>query len=310
MNCFTSKSILTFVIAFTLMTGMLLSPQSSTAQEAENSATTNQLETVGKKADESNFRSDPYTTTVGFPKTILQIKLPGSELIPKPNSDRHDPVVLRVVRSYAHGSDYRYDLEYIGLDPGSYDLADFLVRKDESKVGDLPEIRVQVNTLLPAGRIEPNTILASDSSFRSYYLPTLVAIGVLWLIGLLFIMFWGWSKTRKVQPALVRQSLADRIRPLVEQAEKGELSPQGQAELERLLTNYWRRKLRLNHLSAHKLRQQLRQHPEAGEMLSQLDRWLYDPGSSEGVDIGRLLHRYKGVDATEADGSEEAIASV
>jgi hypothetical protein len=248
---------------------------------------------VGKQANHSEVESDPYTSTVGYPKRILQIKFPGSELVPKPNADRTDPIVLRIIQSYQHGSDFRYDLEYIGLDPGSYNLSEFLVRKDESEVGELPELRVQINTMLPAGRIEPNGLLTKASGFASYYLPTVVVLGVLWLAGLLFILFWGWSKTRKVIPKSVQISFADRIKPLVEKAMAGELDPQGQAELERMLNDYWRDKLRLRHLSAHELRTELRQHPEASEMLTQLDRWLYDPGESDPVDIQRLLNRYK-----------------
>lgn len=256
-------------------------------------------ENDGKSASkvEQTVSTDPYTNTVGFPKTILQVKLPGSELVAKPNSDRTEPVVLRIIQSYQHGSDFRYDLEYIGLDPGSYNLADYFVRKDESEVGELPEIRVQVNTLLPAGRIEPHELVAKNSNFSSYYLPTLVVLGGLWLIGLLFILFWGWSKTKKVQPKSTKVTFAEKIKPLVEQAMEGELDPQGQAELERLLSNYWQNKLRLKHLTAHELRQTLRVHPEAGEMLGQLDRWLYDPGSDDNdVDVARLLRPYQVVE--------------
>ena len=57
--------------------------------------------------------------------------LPGSELEVKPIGER-TPIVLRIVRVFPHGTAFRYDLEYYGLEPGSFDLKDYLQRKDRS----------------------------------------------------------------------------------------------------------------------------------------------------------------------------------
>ena len=40
------------------------------------------------------------------------------------------PVVVRIADVYPHGSAFRYDLVYYGLEPGDYDLTEFLRRKD------------------------------------------------------------------------------------------------------------------------------------------------------------------------------------
>ena len=77
---------------------------------------------------------------VGISARLEQIVLPGSELKTRPLSDRQRPVVLRIEQTYPHGSDFRYDMVYYGLEPGEYDLRDYLLRVDGSPVNDLPPL--------------------------------------------------------------------------------------------------------------------------------------------------------------------------
>ncbi len=65
-------------------------------------------------------------STVGMPARIEQRVLPGSELEVRPIDDRRAPIVLRILGVYPHGTAFRYDFVYYGLDPGTYDLKDLL----------------------------------------------------------------------------------------------------------------------------------------------------------------------------------------
>src|SRR5687768_1974296 len=96
---------------------------------------------------------DQRHSTVGMPARIDQLVLPGSELEVKPLDDRKLPVVLRIAAVFPHGSAYRYDLVYYGLDPGTFDLKDYLRRKDGSSTVDLPTLKVEIQTLLPPGQV-------------------------------------------------------------------------------------------------------------------------------------------------------------
>src|SRR6516162_7818337 len=77
-------------------------------------------------ACQTSLHAEPSRSksTVGMPAKIEQLVLPGPELEAKPIEDRRAPLVLRVVESYAHGSAFRYDIVYYGLEPGAYDLRD------------------------------------------------------------------------------------------------------------------------------------------------------------------------------------------
>ena len=100
---------------------------------------------------------DVRNATVGVSAQIEQIVLPGSELNSKPQT-KDSPIVLRIVDRFPHGSDFRYDLEYYGLESGSWNLSDFLQRSDGTQTDGLPEIRVEIAAVLPPGQVEPNTL--------------------------------------------------------------------------------------------------------------------------------------------------------
>src|ERR1700682_441468 len=69
-------------------------------------------------------------TPVGIAGRVEQVVIPGPELEVVPHEDRKLPIRLRIVAVFPHGSAFRYDLEYQGLQTGTFDLKDYLRRKD------------------------------------------------------------------------------------------------------------------------------------------------------------------------------------
>ena len=89
-------------------------------------------------------------------------------------------------------------------------------------------------------------------------------------------------------------TLADRLRPLVDAALAGTLSEGQHAELERLLIGYWRKRLKLEHMSPAEAIRVMRQHEEAGALLRNLEEWLHKPGAkAEAAEIAALLRPYQ-----------------
>jgi hypothetical protein len=80
---------------------------------------------------------------------------------------------------------------------------------------------------------------------------------------------------------------------LVEAAAAGELGPEGQAQLERLLTGYWRERLALPELRMAEAVMRLKAHAEAGELLRALERWLHRPGGISATEVSVLLEPYR-----------------
>lgn len=238
---------------------------------------------------------DEREPSVGMRACIEDIVLEGSELKAKPAEDLDAPIVLRVRAARVHGTAFRYDLEYYGLDPGRFDLRDYLVRADGSSTAGLPAIPVDIQPLLPAGQVEPHPLMPRKVPEVGGY-RTLVTLAIVaWVVGLLAILWLGRRKRLlAAEQAEVVVTLADRLRPAVEAARRGDLDESGKAELERLLLAYWRRRLGLGEQKASRAMTQLRSHAEAGPLLRQLEVWLHQPGpGGDDVDVALLLEPYR-----------------
>ncbi len=240
------------------------------------------------------------TTTIGMPGKFIDLILPGTplEVIP---IERDAPVVVRILQTIGHGTDAnRYEIEYYCLEPGGYNLADYLRRTDGSTTDDLPEIKITVKDQLGAGQVKPNELTTKPTPRVGGYKLWLILGGIVWLLGLMAILLVGRKRMTAEEKAAKRLSLADRMQPLVEEAMRGELSGPKQAELERMLLTYWRRKLDLNDTVASEAIVTLRNHETAGELLRQLEGWLHMPADRrQTVDVAELLKPYKDVRASD-----------
>ena len=235
-------------------------------------------------------------TPVGIAGRVEQIVIAGPEVEVVPHEDRKLPIRLRIIAVYPHGSAFRYDLEYQGLQPGTFDLKDYLRRKDGSALSRAPAVPVKVVGTLPPGHVEPNAPTLGDSPVAGGYRLMQIAVGAVWYVGLMAILYYGFFR-RKPAPASEEaakpKSLAERLRPLVDGAIAGRLSQPELARLERTLIAYWRRRLQLEKAEPDQAIAALRAHAEAGPLLEQLDAWLHRPGTSASVDPARLLAPYQ-----------------
>ena len=257
----------------------------------------------------SAYAGDNETTTsVGVSMTWEGLVLPGPELEPKPIDDRKTAVVIRIVAVYPHGTDFRYDLAWYGLDPGTYNLCDFLQRKDGKPTSALPPALVEVKPIRPPGQVEPNKLTLDRPPQLGGYRTWLWVLGSLWILGLFALLAtFFFPRTKKLDAVgPMRETLADRLKPLVEGAIAGTLSTPEIAKLERALVNAWRKRLKLERTEAGEAFSLLRGNSEAGPLLAQLEGWLHRPGEREPVDVSRLLEPYRNMPAESLDLEAEA----
>lgn len=240
---------------------------------------------------------DARRSAIGMPSRWEQVVLPGSELEVVPG-DRKDPIVLRIVASYPHGTAYRYDLEYYGLDAGSFDLRKYLRRKDGTQIAELPSLPVTIEAKLPPGQIAPHDLTIRRAPSLGGYRLALWLGGALWVCGVVAILLVGRKKKAKAAEMEARpRTLADRLRPLVEKARNGQLTQPQRAELERMLLAYWRVRLDLGQMKPTEAFAELRRHPEAGPLLTALENWLHRPLSPVEMDVSVLLAPYQNLPA-------------
>lgn len=252
-------------------------------------------------------QSKQVESTVGMPARVDQVVLPAPELEAAP-VDPNAPVLLRVTGTWAHGTDFRYDLEYQGFEPGEYDLARWLVRKDGGEKQALPAIPVTVRALLPAGAMTPHPRASGDDLNVGGYRVLMIVAGVAWLLGLVLLLRWIRPPRPVTVAAVARpRTLAERLRPLVQRALANELSRTERAQLELALVRVWKRKLGMEDVDPARALADLREHAEAGPLLCALEEWLHRPEPPAHVDLEALLAPYKDLPA-EAFEHQEAGA--
>jgi hypothetical protein len=259
-------------------------------------------------------RADQRTAKVGSRARIEQLVLPGPLLAARAITDTTlDPIVLRVLETWPHGAAadggvemHRYDLEWVGLEPGEFDLADWLVlASGGSEASGLPPIPVTVESVLGWDQVEPNEPADGRLPELGGYRSLLLVFGFVWAaVG---VVAFVWIVRRRAGDEIGEggsarpRSLAERLRPRVEAALRGELDGRERAELERLLLGHWRQRLGLGDVPAASALASLRAHPEAGELLRALERWLHSPDGATGTDVDALLRPYQDV-RDEAEG--------
>lgn len=252
-------------------------------------------------------QSKRVESTVGMPARVEQVVLPAPELEAVP-VDPKSPVLLRVTGTWAHGTDFRYDLEFQGFEPGEYDLARWLARKDGGELQELPAIPVTVSALLPAERITPHPRTGGEDVRIGGYRVLMVVAGVVWLLGLVLLLLW--IRPRRAASAVLGakpRTLAERLRPLVQRALANELSRSERAQLELVLVGVWKKRLELEDLEPARALELLRNHVDAGPLLRALEEWLHRPEPPKNVDLEALLAPYRDLPA-DAFEREEAGA--
>ncbi len=232
------------------------------------------------------------SANVGMMASIQQIVLPGTELIPAIADEKANLVVIRIDAVYPHADGFRYDLTWSAMEAGTYDLAKFLARKDGSSMSDLPAIEVIARSVLEPERIIPNVPGIPAGSAVGGYRTTMWIAAILWCAGL-FAIFKLWPKNSEEFPADADNSPRTRleeIRNLLNAAISGnEFSVADKVKLEGLVVGFWREHKQIQNLSAQSAVSTLREDVEAGPLLKQLERWLYDRPQLAHGDVADLL---------------------
>ncbi len=242
------------------------------------------------------FASEPASERGIGIEGDVKITLNRSDYLPKALDDR-TPLILRI-EEITPSSDGRfvYDFHYIGFESGPHRLSDYLVNPDGSPAMEVGELTVNVMSILPqdhTGKL--NSYVPRVIPWFGGYRVMMMVLGVLWILGLLAFLWFGRRKKSEivVTEELPPPSYAERMQPLVESAASGELSASGQAELERLMTGYWREKLSLPEQRMAESLAAIKRNPEAGALLLALERWLHRPGGASHQEIAGLLEPYR-----------------
>jgi hypothetical protein len=245
--------------------------------------------------------AEKYTAHVGMSQKILGVIVPGTPLRIRPIKDDLNPLVLRILDSYAHGTAWRYDLEFMGLEAGAFRLSDFVERQDGSEMGDLPVIEFEILSSIPPGQITPHELSALALSRLGGYRRWLVLAVIGWITGLAWLIMSGFKRKQLAKQANLPKSLADYLRPHLQAASAGKLAPEQFAELERMVTAYWRRRLNLQHEEVSQAIAAIKADQQAGPLVRELERAMHDPSYAGQADWGQLLGPLESIAIEDAE---------
>ena len=240
-----------------------------------------------------------HSQTVGKAGYIKEIILPGPQLLAKP-LEQESEMVVRIIQAIPHGDSFRYEIQFHGLEPGLHDLGDWLERKDGSR-NDLPEIPIEILSLLPPGQVEPNALETGWLPRLGGYRNVLIGASVLWGLVFLFLLFGGRKKEEIPEETEFQESLADLLKTRLDAVHNNEMPKEQYAELERMLLAFWRRRLGLEGGDTAEALRTIHENPEAGPLMKQLEQWIHNPESDKHTNLSVLLEPFRSIPANEAE---------
>jgi hypothetical protein len=247
---------------------------------------------------------------VGISVSLQQVVIEGAELEVVPLAETNPPIVLRIEATWPHGSSFRYDFSFYGLEPGNFDLRSQLRRKDGSSLDTVQSIPVIIESILPPGKSEPAALKHHSLPAIGGYKQWMIILGTLWIVGLIGIL-WFMRQQKKTNGGNARSvatlSLGEKLEPLVRAAAAGGVSSNDKAELERLLLTFWSKKLDLEKLKSSERIQKLKKHPEARPLICALEQWLHSPTSVDDAEIQSILKPYRSIRWTEGELPPEEV---
>ena len=217
-------------------------------------------------------RTPPLTIGVEGRQSIA---IPGPRLFAAPFTPG-DALLLRIADATPTSGGYRYDVRFMAFGPGKYDLREYLLLAGNVRPENLPEISILVDSILP--KSHQGELFSTDVSPIDLHSNYSLVMGLLWsLWGLLLIPILFYGRKRRVQPvpAPYNPTTAERLQQLLERAARDPLSPEQQADLERLLMAFWSNRLNLSSERLPELIPHLRQHPAAGRQIALVEAWFH-----------------------------------
>ncbi len=205
--------------------------------------------------------------------------------------------------------DHHYTLWFFGTIAGDYDLSQWVVQPDGSRLSTddaLPPMIVRVVSELPPGH-GTSLYEIDDPVVRipGGYRAALVSFTLLWAVVpvIWLVIRWWTRRPMPATPIVLTPTLSDRLRPLVQRARDGLLTVDDQSRLEMLLYVFWQRRLGLPDSMADAL-PILRRDADAGGLLRTLESWIHaDAPSRRSLDpsmIDALLAPYQAIEEIDS----------
>ena len=217
---------------------------------------------------------------LGYPIELNDIYIAGPEVEPIPRRDHSSSVVVRILSIQEAKDGFRYDMSVYGLDPGTYDLVDYLQTKPAGeKLAGVKPIEITITNRHPLETLpKPGELELTAPGKLGGYRTLMIVLVALWAIGLFVLIFYRKRNSEVNEVKEHQPSVHENLHQLVTAASKGELDEAEQANLERLIIGHWKREIpELDEMAPAKALIKLRSHKKASPLILKLEEWLHAP---------------------------------
>jgi hypothetical protein len=237
------------------------------------------------------------TVLVGRGVDIRDAMLPGTELHVRKSRGLADPLVLRIVAAYPHGTaGFRYDFHCVPMVAGKHDITQFLETADGQPAKGLAPIIVEATGVLPAGPPGELTVPPAAVPPKAGGYEKMIPYGIALWVAVGAGAVWYFRKRKKLEELAASKApptLAEQVRALLERAIAQPLGTPEKAELERVLLAHGRDQLGLKQATDPAIWLALRENPNTASWLGTLESWLHRPAKSQPTteELRELLSR-------------------
>jgi hypothetical protein len=203
------------------------------------------------------------------------IEIAGPKMVAAPFTPG-DALSVRIANLEPIKDGYRYDIRYMAFGPGEHNIGESLVGPGGNPPPPQPQFVVSVAALIPekySGELFATRNSTIDLHTNYTLLMTLAWSS--WAALLIPLIWYGRDWSRRTGAAPPEPSVTERLRSLLQQAAKSDLTPQQQADLEQLLLAFWSQRLKLSQQRLTSTIEQLRRHPQAGPQWNSVERWFH-----------------------------------
>lgn len=207
----------------------------------------------------------------------IKIELPGEKLEAVPVNERA-PAILRIDRVEKTERGYRYEFDFVGLEPGDHNVMDYLQTVTGEKPKCDPYI-VKVDRKLPETFRGEITVVPQRSRlpFAWYKLTSMILV-MLWVICLPLLIFVGRKKVEEeVEPEPELPSLRERLQELLTEI-RGKEGKEAWQRLEAMLIQYLIDTRKVTASKAYEQLLALKKDELAGPVIAEIERCLHAPG--------------------------------
>jgi hypothetical protein len=189
-------------------------------------------------------------------------------------------VNVRIAQVTEQGGAKVYDVRYLVNREGEHDLIEYLMSDNGAALSGLPSFKVKGDPKL-SKELEARVKETEDIGIevRGHYQATLAGLFVFWILWLLALIFWRRPKKPVPAPVKAPLTVAEQLRRLLAELERGGLSAAQKATLEMLLLRRWREGLVPADAPMAEVLAAIARGERTGEALVRLQRWLHRPGS-------------------------------